>query len=127
MYPVYVFWASLCAVMPQLTCFDLTGDAQFVSLLDETGKKKANEELHEQNDKDRELAVQSLRQWVLQQKWLKSPTGTMVAECIHYLTGIVNSYTSVKHVQDYAYKDFLRQRMSDYSSPHSMYNTCYSK
>ena len=54
-----------------------------MSLLDEAGKKKAKEELHEQNDKDRELAVQSLRQWVLQQKWLNSPTGTMVAACVH--------------------------------------------
>lgn len=50
------------------------GDALFVSKLDDASKKKAKDELNELNDKDRELAVQSLRQWVLQQKWLKSPT-----------------------------------------------------
>lgn len=50
------------------------GDATFVSKLDEAGKKKAKDELNELNDKDRELAVQSLRRWVLEQDWLKSPT-----------------------------------------------------
>ncbi|XP_052212993.1 retinaldehyde-binding protein 1-like isoform X2 [Dreissena polymorpha] len=49
-------------------------DVIFVSNLDSAGKKKANEELNELNDKDRELAVQSLRWWVLQQKWLRAPT-----------------------------------------------------
>ncbi|XP_045166171.2 retinaldehyde-binding protein 1-like [Mercenaria mercenaria] len=50
------------------------GDAKFVSKLDEAGKKKAKDELHELNDKDRESAVQALRKWVLEQDWLKSPT-----------------------------------------------------
>lgn len=50
------------------------GDATFVSKLDEAGKKKAKDELNELNDKDRELAVQALRKWVLEQDWLKSPT-----------------------------------------------------
>ncbi|XP_045179417.2 alpha-tocopherol transfer protein-like [Mercenaria mercenaria] len=51
-----------------------TGDASFISKLDEEGKKKAREELHELNDKDREIAVQTFRQWVLDQDWLKTPT-----------------------------------------------------
>lgn len=50
------------------------GDADFVSSLDEASKKKAKEELNELNDKDRELAVQTLRKWVLEQDWLRSPT-----------------------------------------------------
>lgn len=50
------------------------GDAKFVSILDDAGKKKAKEELHELNDKDREGAVQALRKWALEQNWLKTPT-----------------------------------------------------
>ncbi|XP_045166162.2 retinaldehyde-binding protein 1-like isoform X2 [Mercenaria mercenaria] len=50
------------------------GDAKFVSKLDEAGKKNAKDELHELNDKDRESAVQALRKWLLEQKWLKSIT-----------------------------------------------------
>lgn len=50
------------------------GDANFQSQLDEKSRKRAREELNELNDKDREIAVQSFRQWVLQQKWLKTPT-----------------------------------------------------
>ncbi|XP_045191878.1 alpha-tocopherol transfer protein-like isoform X2 [Mercenaria mercenaria] len=49
-------------------------DAKFISKLDETSKQKAKEELNERNDKDRELAVQTLRQWILEQDWLKTPT-----------------------------------------------------
>lgn len=49
-------------------------DIKFVSKLDEESKKKARKELNELNDTDRILAVQSFRQWVLQQKWLKTPT-----------------------------------------------------
>ncbi|XP_052225739.1 alpha-tocopherol transfer protein-like isoform X2 [Dreissena polymorpha] len=49
-------------------------DVTFLSTLDDVGKKKAKEELNELNDKDRALAVQSLRGWVLQQKWLRAPT-----------------------------------------------------
>ncbi|XP_052224863.1 alpha-tocopherol transfer protein-like [Dreissena polymorpha] len=49
-------------------------DVKFVSALDDAAKKKAKEELNELNDKDRALAVQTLRQWALQQKWLKTPT-----------------------------------------------------
>ena len=52
-----------------------TDDVKFVSALDDAAKKKAKEELNELNDKDRALAVQTLRQWALQQKWLKTPTG----------------------------------------------------
>ncbi|XP_045194407.2 alpha-tocopherol transfer protein-like [Mercenaria mercenaria] len=49
-------------------------DIKFVSKLDEESKKKAKRELNELNDTDRILAVQSFRQWILQQKWLKTPT-----------------------------------------------------
>ncbi|KAL4229352.1 hypothetical protein ACF0H5_012391 [Mactra antiquata] len=50
------------------------GDVNFVSKLDEASKKKAKDELNELNDKDRALAVQAFREWILQQKWLKTPT-----------------------------------------------------
>ncbi|XP_052817590.1 alpha-tocopherol transfer protein-like [Mya arenaria] len=50
------------------------GDVDFVSKLDEASKKKAKEELNEINDKDREMAVQAFREWILQQKWLRTPT-----------------------------------------------------
>ena len=54
---------------------DFTGDADFVSQLDEDSLKKAKKELNELNDKDRVIAVQTLRKWVLETDWLKSPTG----------------------------------------------------
>jgi hypothetical protein len=50
-------------------------DIKFVSKLNEESQKKAKKELNELNDTDRILAVQYFRQWVLQQKWLKTPTG----------------------------------------------------
>ena len=53
----------------------LAGDDSFQSILNDASKKKAKDELNELNDEDRKLAVQTLRQWVLQQDWLKSPTG----------------------------------------------------
>ena len=49
-------------------------DAKFVSALDDQSKKKAKEELNE-NEKDRLGAVQSFRSLVLQQDWLKTRTG----------------------------------------------------
>ena len=55
--------------------FICIADALFESKLDETSKKKAKDELNELNDKDRESAVQTLRKWVLEQDWLRSPTG----------------------------------------------------
>ena len=48
-----------------------------MSKLDEASLKVAKEELHEINETDRLLAVQTLRQWVLEQKWLRTPTGTV--------------------------------------------------
>ncbi|XP_060581886.1 alpha-tocopherol transfer protein-like isoform X1 [Ruditapes philippinarum] len=50
------------------------GDAKFVSKLNEEEKKRAKDELHELNDKDREGAVQALRKWALEQKWLITMT-----------------------------------------------------
>ncbi|XP_053385624.1 alpha-tocopherol transfer protein-like [Mercenaria mercenaria] len=50
------------------------GDATFISKLDEEGQRKAKEELNELNDVDRQIAVQTLRQWVIDQDWLKTPT-----------------------------------------------------
>lgn len=50
------------------------GDAHFNSILDEEGKKKAKDELNEMNEKDRKIAVQTLRKWVLKQDWLTTPT-----------------------------------------------------
>lgn len=46
------------------------GYTDFVSKLNETSREKAKEELHELNDGDRRLAVQTLRKWVLEQTWL---------------------------------------------------------
>ena len=48
-----------------------------MSKLDEASLQVAKEELHEINETDRLLAVQTLRQWVLEQKWLRTPTGTV--------------------------------------------------
>ena len=58
--------------------FLFSDDIKFISKLDEDSKKKAKRELNELNDADRILAVQSFRQWVLQQKWLKTPTGKII-------------------------------------------------
>lgn len=48
-------------------------DAQFESKLDEASLIRAKEELNE-NAKDRICAVQSFRNLILQEKWLKTPT-----------------------------------------------------
>ena len=61
-----------------LTHLAISGDDDFRSTLDEASRKKAKDELHELNDKDTVLAVQTLRQWVLQQDWLKTPTGKCI-------------------------------------------------
>ena len=60
----------------------LSGDTEFVSKLDEKSLKVAKEELHERNEKDRLLAVQTFRQWVLEQKWLRTPTGIVYSLCL---------------------------------------------
>ena len=53
-----------------------------MSKLDEKSLKVAKEELHERNEKDRLLAVQTFRQWVLEQKWLRTPTGIVYSLCL---------------------------------------------
>ena len=55
--------------------FVLSEDAQFESKLDEANLIRAKEELNE-NAKDRICAVQSFRNLILQENWLKTPTGT---------------------------------------------------
>ena len=52
------------------------------NLTPEEAKKKAKKELNELNDTDRLLAVQAFRQWILQQKWLKTPTGMIFKSMI---------------------------------------------
>ena len=42
--------------------------------LDKEWLANAKEELHE-DEKERQSAIESLRSWALQQKWLKTPTG----------------------------------------------------
>ncbi|KAL4235050.1 Tyrosine-protein phosphatase non-receptor type 9 [Mactra antiquata] len=49
-------------------------DTKFKSSLDEESKQKAKKELNEINDVDRVIAVQTFRQWIKDQKWLKAPT-----------------------------------------------------
>ena len=49
-------------------------DLEFKSQLDEESLLRAKEELNE-NVKDRMCAVQSFRNLILQEKWLKTPTG----------------------------------------------------
>ena len=60
------------------TFFNPTDDDSFESTLNEVSKTKAKDELNERNDEDRKLAVQTLRQWILNQDWLKTPTGMSV-------------------------------------------------
>ena len=64
--------------------FYLTGDTEFVSELDEVSKQLAKDELNERNEKDRLLAVQTLRRWVLEQKWLRTPTGMMFKTRVYF-------------------------------------------
>ena len=71
--------------------FDIVGDDDYVCTLDEASRKKARDELHELNDKDRVLAVQTLRKWVLEQDWLRSPTGW---SCAYLLTWIHANFVS---------------------------------
>lgn len=53
----------------------MTTSEKYVCTLDKASLKKAEKELNE-NPKERENAVASLRQWVEQNStWLKSPTG----------------------------------------------------
>ena len=55
-----------------------SGDVNYTSQLDSKSKKRARDELNE-IDSDRACAVQTFRQWVLEQKeWLKAPTGNVL-------------------------------------------------
>ncbi|XP_052820455.1 clavesin-1-like [Mya arenaria] len=49
-------------------------DAKFVSKLDEASKQKCRDELNERNPADTLIAVQTLRQRVKEQDWLRIPT-----------------------------------------------------
>ncbi len=51
-------------------------DAHYVCSLDPASVKKAQEELNE-DPKNRLGAVQTFREWILQQKHIKCPTGMM--------------------------------------------------
>ena len=55
-------------------CLNISEDVSFQSKLDDASMKTATDELNE-NVKDRIGAVQSFRHLVLQEKWLKTPTG----------------------------------------------------
>lgn len=57
-------------------CSIKIADLDFISKLDEKIRKVAKNEFNELNEKDRELAVQTFRQWVLEQAWLKNPTSS---------------------------------------------------
>ncbi|WAR15547.1 TTPAL-like protein [Mya arenaria] len=50
------------------------GDSKYVSPLDDASKKICHDELHERNEADTLIAVQTFRQWIHEQKWLKTPT-----------------------------------------------------
>lgn len=52
-----------------------TTEDDFVGTLDEKSKQKARDELNE-DEKNRAGAVETFREWVKQQNWLKSPTDT---------------------------------------------------
>ena len=60
----------------------VSGDAAFKTKLDKASREKAHEELNEV-EKDRLGAVQSFRNLVLQERWLRTPTGIL---CIHSRT-----------------------------------------
>ncbi|WAR15552.1 TTPAL-like protein [Mya arenaria] len=51
------------------------GDENYVSPLDEASQQKCRNELNERSPADTLIAVQTLRQWVKEQDWLKTPTG----------------------------------------------------
>ena len=59
--------------------FVIPDDVKFVCKLDDQSKKKAREELNE-NEKDRLGAVQSFRSLVLQQDWLRTRTGKIMTK-----------------------------------------------
>ena len=52
----------------------ISDDDNYVCTLDEASKERAGKELNE-DEKNRDGAVETLRDWVKQQHWLKSPTG----------------------------------------------------
>ena len=68
-------------------------DADYVCSLDEKSIKKAKEELGE-DPKERLGAVQSFREWILQQKHIKCDTG-MNEECSYYY---LNHHVRLKNV-----------------------------
>lgn len=57
-------------------------DMNYECMLDEQSLQKATKELNE-DPKERLGALQTLREWVKQQKWIKSPTGR---PSVHYPT-----------------------------------------
>ena len=50
-------------------------DGEYVCSLDASSLKKAKLELYEES-KDRLSALQTFREWIGSQKWLKTPTGS---------------------------------------------------
>lgn len=55
----------------------MSEDKNYTCTLDANSLQKAQRELNE-DPKEREGAIQTLREWVDQQKWLKTPTGMFV-------------------------------------------------
>ncbi|XP_052820635.1 alpha-tocopherol transfer protein-like isoform X2 [Mya arenaria] len=50
------------------------GDREYVNLLEESSRRICKEELHERNDADTLIAVQTFRKWIKEHKTLKTPT-----------------------------------------------------
>jgi len=73
-FDLFLRWATQGPLGP-LVCFT-SGDKSYVCTLDEASKRKCKEELNERNPTDTLLAVQTFRQWVKEQDWLRTPTGT---------------------------------------------------
>ena len=65
----------LVSEMNMILLLKFSEDLMFKSKLDEASLKKAREELNE-NEDDRISIVQSFRNLIFQENWLRTPTGT---------------------------------------------------
>ena len=69
-------------------------DGEYVCSLDASSLKKAKLELYEES-KDRLSALQTFREWIDSQKWLKTPTGIFAfllrVQEKHYFTRLMKS------------------------------------
>ncbi|WAR14589.1 TTPAL-like protein [Mya arenaria] len=80
------------------------GDREYVNLLEESSRRICKEELHERNDADTLIAVQTFRKWIKEHKTLKTPTDKLDVELLKTV-GLHTLYKACSLVLDWLIYD----------------------